>query len=105
MILVDIMMMTTFARCMDTRKRLSSHDSEVIIVVMLTMMLMLMVMMSILMLTMVMMLMLMVMVMVMLVISDCVSFSTFEGDWSDGQEPETDRNSAPEHQVTVNMTP
>ena len=88
MILVDIMMMTTFARCMDTRKRLSSHDSEVIIVMMLTMMLML-----------------MLMVMVMLVISDCVSFSTFEGDWSDGQEPETDRNSAPEHQVTVNMTP
>ena len=44
MILVDIMMMTTFARCMDTRKRLSSHDSEVIIVMMLTMMLMLMVM-------------------------------------------------------------
>ena len=87
MILVDIMMMTTFARCMDTRKRLSSHDSEVIIVMMLTMMLML------------------LMVMVMLVISDCVSFSTFEGDWSDGQEPETDRNSAPEHQVTVNMTP
>ena len=86
MILVDIMMMTTFARCMDTRKRLSSHDSEVIIVMMLTMMLM-------------------VMVMLMLVISDCVSFSTFEGDWSDGQEPETDRNSAPEHQVTVNMTP
>ena len=84
MILVDIMMMTTFARCMDTRKRLSSHDSEVIIVMMLTMMLM---------------------VMMMLVISDCVSFSTFEGDWSDGQEPETDRNSAPEHQVTVNMTP
>ena len=41
MILVDIMMMTTFARCMDTRKRLSSHDSEVIIVMMLTMMLML----------------------------------------------------------------
>ena len=86
MILVDIMMMTTFARCMDTRKRLSSHDSEVIIVMMLTMMLML-------------------MLMVMLVISDCVSFSTFEGDWSDGQEPETDRNFAPEHQVTVNMTP
>ena len=82
MILVDIMMMTTFARCMDTRKRLSSHDSEVIIVMMLTMM-----------------------VMVMVMISDCVSFSTFEGDWSDGQEPETDRNSAPEHQVTVNMTP
>ena len=88
MILVDIVMMTTFARCMDTRKRLSSHDSEVIILMMLTMMLML-----------------MLMVMVMLVISDCVSFSTFEGDWSDGQEPETDRNSAPEHQVTVNMTP
>ena len=86
MILVDIMMMTTFARCMDTRKRLSSHDSEVIIVMMLTMMLML-------------------MLMVMLVVSDCVSFSTFEGDWSDGQEPETDWNSAPEHQVTVNMTP
>ena len=82
MILVDIMMMTTFARCMDTRKRLSSHDSEVIIVMMLTMM-----------------------VMVMVMISDCVSFSTFEGDWSDGQEPETDWNSAPEHQVTVNMTP
>ena len=44
MILVDIMMMTTFARCMDTRKRLSSHDSEVIIVMMLRMMLMLIVM-------------------------------------------------------------
>ena len=52
-----------------------------------------------------MMLTMMLMVMMMLVISDCVSFSTFEGDWSDGQEPETDGNSAPEHQVTVNMTP